>query len=129
MAGSLITAEDAAIEGRDVYAVPGEITNPNCAGSNKLIQDGATGIYNIEDFVRDLGLDSGLSKEALKNLGADELKIIDSVRIHGELTTEELSAYTGMSPEYVNALITMLEIKGYVQTGMGRVFVSTLDGV
>ncbi|MBQ0083448.1 MAG: DNA-processing protein DprA [Clostridiales bacterium] len=39
--GALITANMAAEQNRDVFAVPGEITNINCEGSNKLIEDGA----------------------------------------------------------------------------------------
>lgn len=39
--GSLITAHDALEQGRDVYAVPGNIDMPNFAGSNRLLRDGA----------------------------------------------------------------------------------------
>lgn len=48
--GSLITAEYAAFQGRDVYAVPGNITSSNSYGTNKLISDGAFVFTNIEDL-------------------------------------------------------------------------------
>ncbi len=39
--GALITARQAAEQGRDVFAVPGNIDMPTCAGSNALLRDGA----------------------------------------------------------------------------------------
>lgn len=46
--GSLITANLALREGREVFAVPGDITNPFCAGTNDLIVQGATCVLNGE---------------------------------------------------------------------------------
>lgn len=48
--GSLITAEYAIDQGRDVYAVPGNITSKNSVGTNKLISDGAFVFSNVEDL-------------------------------------------------------------------------------
>lgn len=42
ISGALITARQAAEQGRDVFVVPGNIDNPACAGSNQLMRDGAT---------------------------------------------------------------------------------------
>ena len=41
VSGALITARQAAEQGRDVFVVPGNIDNPACAGSNQLMRDGA----------------------------------------------------------------------------------------
>jgi DNA processing protein len=40
--GALITAREAMSQGRDVFAVPGNVGNPNCEGSNALLEDGAS---------------------------------------------------------------------------------------
>lgn len=40
--GALITAREAADQGRDVFVVPGNIDVDSCAGSNSLLRDGAT---------------------------------------------------------------------------------------
>lgn len=40
--GALITAREAMSQGRDVFAVPGNVGNPNCEGSNSLLEDGAS---------------------------------------------------------------------------------------
>ncbi len=52
--GSLITADFAMEQGRDVYVVPGRITDPLSKGCNRLIKQGAGIIYDIEEFVSDI---------------------------------------------------------------------------
>lgn len=52
--GSLITAEHALDQGRDVYAIPGDINNPNAAGCHRLIQDGAYLLSRAEDLLSSL---------------------------------------------------------------------------
>lgn len=47
--GTLITVDFALEQGKDVYAVPGNIDNPNAYGTNDLIKQGAKVITNIED--------------------------------------------------------------------------------
>ena len=48
--GSLITAEYAINQGKDVYAVPGNITSNNSYGTNKLIEEGAFIFKNVDDL-------------------------------------------------------------------------------
>lgn len=44
--GALITAKAAMEQGRDVYVIPGNIDNPNCEGSNALLQEGAAAVFS-----------------------------------------------------------------------------------
>ncbi|CAM2967502.1 DNA-processing protein DprA [Vibrio rarus] len=52
--GSLITARFALEQGRDVYVVPGSILNPNAAGCNGLIRDGAVLVRNGQDIMQEI---------------------------------------------------------------------------
>ncbi len=51
--GSLITADHAMEQGKDVYALPGRITDPLSAGCNRLIRQGAGILYSVEDFLKE----------------------------------------------------------------------------
>jgi DNA processing protein len=53
--GSLITARQAADQGRDVFAVPGSPLDPRCRGSNRLLRDGATLVETAEDVLAQIG--------------------------------------------------------------------------
>lgn len=53
--GSLITARTAAEQGRDVLALPGNVTSRASQGTNLLIRDGAKLIRNVEDIIECLG--------------------------------------------------------------------------
>jgi DNA processing protein len=53
--GSLITANHAANQGRDVFAVPGPITAPTSVGTNRLIRDGAGVVLGAEEICDGLG--------------------------------------------------------------------------
>ncbi len=67
--GALITANEALYQGRDVYALPGNIDGVNSAGTNKLLKEGAKIVTNAEDIIADhefLYSDS-ISYERLKN--------------------------------------------------------------
>lgn len=54
--GSLITADQALQQGREVFAVPGSIFDPNSTGTNKLIQAGAKLVLSSEDILSELPL-------------------------------------------------------------------------
>ncbi|MDR3072575.1 MAG: DNA-processing protein DprA, partial [Clostridiales Family XIII bacterium] len=95
--GSLITAERAAEQGREVYAVPGNINRKTSIGSNKLIADGARPLVFIDDVLTDMGVP--IRDEVRKGvaLSASENKIYEIIKRNGEIRVEEIVALGGFS--------------------------------
>jgi DNA processing protein len=115
--GALITAEFAAEQGREIFAVPGNILAPQSKGTNKLIQQGAHPLLSASDIMQALNLTRvGQHKAARKALPADdvEAKLITAL---GEepLHVDEIRNQTGLPVEKVSATLVMMELKGMVR--------------
>ena len=122
--GSLITAGLAAAQGRTVYAVPGNINSKSSIGCNLLIRDGAVPLVIIDDLIRDLGISTKKVDHEAPDLDSDEKMVFGSVMQRGGATTDEIINDTGLSPQLVNSLLTVMEIKGTVESYAGRIYVS-----
>lgn len=115
--GALITAEFAAEQGREIFAVPGNILAPQSKGTNKLIQQGALPLLSASDIMQALNLTRvGQHKAARKALPADEVeaKLLENM---GEepLHVDEIRNQTGLPVEKVSATLVMMELKGMVR--------------
>jgi DNA processing protein len=123
--GSLITAEFALEQGREVFAVPGNISSIYSIGTNKLIRDGATPLIRIDDILTELGI-SRIEDPAKREimLGTDEKLIYQIVKKQGDISVDHLAATAGRSVSEVRSLVTILEIKGVVETNHGKIFIA-----
>lgn len=122
--GSLITAERAAEQGRTVFAVPGNINSISSIGTNKLIQDGAYPLALIDDIFDTLGIEKKHRNDIFKQLGADEQKIINVILKEGEVSADYICQKVGLKVSEVNAIVTILEMKGLVYSYLGKVFIA-----
>lgn len=123
--GSLITAGCAAEQGREVMAVPGNIANPLAIGCNKLIQDGVTPIVCLEDIIRALGIESTADpSEISAELGKDEKIIYEIVRKNTEVSADLIASECGKRVSDVNSLVSIMEIKGFLITSMGKISIA-----
>jgi DNA processing protein len=128
--GALITAGAALDQGREVMAVPGNITSPVSSGSNRLIQDGAAPVLEPADFLRHFAeLVTSPSRVAVQPASRSLLEALSQEE-------RELAALLGpdaMHPDElatrfrrpigeVLGLISGLEIAGVIERCPGRLF-------
>jgi DNA processing protein len=134
--GSLITARLALEQGREVFAVPGSIDSAVSRGTNKLIQQGAKLIENIDDILEDilpqiektalLTAPSAESSGAIPppitaQLSATEQIIIDLISTN-HLHIDEIITETALSPADALSSLMSLELKGIIQQHPGKFF-------
>mgnify|MGYP001066702213 FL=1 len=115
--GALITADFALEQGRDVFAVPGNVLSPASRGTNRLIQKGAYAMVSPQDVLDVLELTQVEAiKTARQVLPADatEAKIL---RVLGfePIHVDDVCNQCGLPIEKVSAALTMMELKGMVQ--------------
>jgi DNA processing protein len=122
--GALITAELAAEQGKDVYAVPGNIDSLYSIGTNKLIKEGALPLVVADDLLDDLGIKRNPAAYLPEGLGKAEREILEYIGAQSEVNVDYLCRLTGKQPSEVNGIITILEIKGMVYTHMGKIFIA-----
>ena len=115
--GALITAEFAADQGRDVFAVPGSIYSPASRGTNRLIQSGARPLLTADEVLEALNLDVLARQETVSEaLPEDETERQLLQALAGEpLHVDELGALCGLPMSQVSASLAMLELKGRVR--------------
>jgi DNA processing protein len=105
--GALITADFALEEGRDVFAVPGEITSALSAGTNALLRLGATPLTSATDVLELFEL-TPVAPEAA-TLGRAAEALLDRLR-DGALTADELVRASGVDPAEASAALMELEL-------------------
>ena len=109
--GALITADFALEEGREVLAVPGEITSALSAGSNALLQLGATPLTCAQDVLESYGL--VVAAAPSPDLGETAATVLERTR-EVALGADELARATGLSAGELAVVLTELELAGLV---------------
>ncbi|SCG83461.1 Protein smf DNA-processing chain A [Proteiniborus sp. DW1] len=126
--GSLITAHHAIDQGKDVFAVPGNINSIFSRGTNLLIKDGAKLVMSVDDIIEEIPyLVERYSKLYRKveidynEFSDDEIKVIKYISekpIHCDL----IALRTGISVVELNSILTILEMKGVIKQLPGRIY-------
>jgi DNA processing protein len=115
--GALITADFALDEGREVFAVPGEITSRLSDGTNNLIRLGATPVTKAADVLEALGLEVPRPSAATA-LTAEAERVLSVVR-DAPLGLDEIIRASGIDAGAVAAAVSELELAGLVTDAAG----------
>ena len=115
--GALITADFALELGRDVFAVPGEITSALSAGTNDLLRQGAAPMTSVRDVLDALGIAS--EPRALPSSLSDTAAALFLLLADGARDADELTRAAGRPSGDVAAALFELELAGLAAQGDG----------
>lgn len=128
--GALITGDFALEQGREVFAVPGNIFRRKSMGTNKLIQQGAKPVLSVEDVLEELNL-TMVSKQVEVRAVVPEneteatlLEYITAEPIH----VDEIGEKSGLPIAQVSSTLALMELKGMVRQVGGMNYVLAREG-
>jgi DNA processing protein len=137
--GSLITSRLAMEFGREVYGVPGNVTEPVSFAPNQLIKQGAKLVAGWEDVVEELPtevraelfpVEATTAEERAslfeQNLSPVEKRLFDLIHIEEPIHVDELVESTGLSSSEALAALCEMEMRGIIRQMPGKQFVRVL---
>ena len=124
--GALITATFAVEQGREVFAVPGNIYAPQSKGTNRLISQGARPLLGVQDVLEALNLTMvNQQQTARKVLPVDALEAkILQVLSYDPINVDDICSQLNLPIEKLSAALTMMELKGMVRQVGGMNYVA-----
>lgn len=131
--GSLITAEIANSYCKDVFAVPGKVTDKYSRGCNKLIASHKADLFqSTEYFLQQMGWDEQAQKKPLPKqqqlfvvLTNEEQSIVDKLNNADSLHIEELARNLSMPSYQLYTLLLEMEMKGIIKNMPGNLYALT----
>ena len=127
--GALISASQAADQGRNLYAIPGPIDRPTSHGANRLIQQGAKLVMSVDDILEDVQTLFPRAPELLPskppNIEGDLLKVYEAISSR-ETSIDEIIQRAGIGAGSATVALLQLEVRHLVKQLPGKYFVKLL---
>jgi DNA processing protein len=128
--GALITSGFAVEQGREVFAVPGNIMARGSRGSNHLIQQGAKMVCGISDVLEELNL-TMVSQQAQARavLPENETEAVLLERLSSQpVHVDALSRAANLPVSQVSSTLALMELKGMIRQVGGMNYILVRDG-
>ncbi|MDY0191238.1 MAG: DNA-processing protein DprA [Desulfuromonas sp.] len=131
--GSLLTADFALDQGRDVYAAPGSVYNANCQGNFQLLKQGAILVTATKDILQNLNIaEQVVARQSPLNYSAAQLnekqKIVLNILQPTPLHLDQLAQQSGLTPMDVSAIVLHLELEGLASALPGGRYIRGFAG-
>jgi DNA processing protein len=125
--GSLITARQAAEQGKDVFAIPGSIHSPQARGCHALLKQGAKLVECAQDVLEELSPSQSTPSATAQPAATQPAEPSPEKGLLGALgfdpvTLDALVARTGVAPAHLQAELLELELQGQVARLPGGLF-------
>ncbi len=130
--GSLITANYALEQGREVFSIPGSIYSPLSRGTHHLIKQGAKLVESLEDILEELGstVNWALETGHIEKDSSDDTPILDAeqeqlldIMGYDLISIDELVKSSGLTADAVSSMLLILELEGIVESRHGSQYI------
>lgn len=131
--GSLITVQHALEQGREIFAVPGQVDSVKSAGTHWLLQQGATLAVSASDVISHLGLDLGCTalpppRVSHRSELAPKLETVLSILEPYPQSRDALLQRSGLDAATFNEVLLTLELEGLVENTTGNMVHLLIEG-
>ncbi len=129
--GSLITANYALEQGREVFALPGSIHNPLARGTHSLIKQGAKLVESVNDIIEELApvasivINKTISNKPDNSNYSDmdtDYKLLLDKMAYDSVSVDMLVKLTGLTAEAVSSMLLILELQGLIESQQGGLY-------
>lgn len=113
--GTFITVDRALEQGKQVFVVPGRITDPLSRGCNRLLMEGASLCLSKEDILSCFSIEAGKDNEKKPNLKGEEKRIYNALNLEGK-HIDALYKELGIPLQSLYSVLVKMEIEGYCES-------------
>ena len=128
--GALITARCALEQGRDVFAVPGNINSLTSAGSNRLIKQGAKLVDSVDDIFEEypdlqLAREDASAEDIEPKLGETEATVYELIGLE-PVHMDDIIARADLSPTEASHILLLLQLENLIEEAEGGRYIRKL---